>query len=273
MTLPKLNIFGQFSFEVATSIIGIFAVFIIYGFVALLIKKQSWSNEKKRRNIISVRNLFIFLYIVFILVVWSGEIKTFALSAAAIVAAFLVSFKELLLSFVGSVISNKTFRIGDYIEYDGIKGKIIDKNFVNTTVLISDKFTSKELIFPNLSYITNKVINLSSYGKFQVYKIKFSVERQEELIEKSKICKEIADSIINEQKEKVDLYFKNKQSEDVFFDVPKDISKISIDISDQKNPYFTLHYISHALDKDDTEDQIVQKYLESISKIDNKSDV
>lgn len=262
--------FGQFSFEVAASIIGIICLFISYGFFALLIKKQSWSNEKKRRNIISVRNLSIFLYIVFILVVWSGEIKTFALSAAAVVAAFLVSFKELLLSFVGSVISNKTFKIGDYIEYDGIKGKIIDKNFVNTTVLISDKFTSKELIFPNLSYITNKVINLSSYGKFQVYKIRFSVEKQEELIERSRICKEIADSIIEDQKEKLEIYFKNKQSEDVFFDVPKEITKISIDISDQKNPFFTLHYISHALDKDDTEDKIVQKYLESISNINDK---
>jgi small-conductance mechanosensitive channel len=185
--------------------------------------------------------------------------------------ATLIVFKEVILAIIGSVLTNKVFSVGDYIEYDGFKGKIVDKNFFNTRVLICSPFQNKELVFTNMHYITNKIVNLSKFGKFQTYQLQIGVDR----IEKVKECSEQA--LIFSKKalaphvEKYEKYFNEQKKEQLFFEAPPVEPQITYEIKEAKNLTFTIHYISHPLDQGAIEEEILKEYLTFASKF-NKED-
>ncbi len=253
--------FGNFLPEIFKTGITLFIFILVYTAIFFFIKRQDWSTSKKHKHAITTRNFFFFFFIITLLFIWSGEIKTFIFSAAAIVGALFIVFKELILALVGTILTNKTFYVGDHIEYDGIRGKIIDKNFFHTRVLISDPFQNKELVFPNMHYITNKIINMSKFGKFQSYSLVFGIDKIEEAHNASDKVLSIAKEVLSEHINSYVDYFKDKHKENIFFEIPNVEPQITHELSDIKKIYFTLHFISHPLDKYKIEKEIINKYL------------
>jgi hypothetical protein len=240
------------------------ALLLFVGFytaIFFFLKKQDWSTDKKHKLAVSIRNSLFFAFLIVVAFVWSGELKTFIFSFAAIFSAFVLVFKELILGMVGYIITNKVFSIGDYIEYDGIQGKIIDKTFLNTRVLITEPYLNKEMVFPNMHYITHKVINLSKFGKFQIYRMVFSSENISEIYDLSNSVLSIVNNAIAPHKEKYLNYYKEMNQENFLFEIPTVEPKITYDFSDVKKVSFTVYYMSHPLDKDSIENTIIQDYL------------
>lgn len=234
----------------------------IYTFISFFIKRQNWSREKKRKIGITTRNSIIFIFIITLIFLWGGGIKTLVLSAAAVCAAFFVTFKEVLLSFFGTLSSNRLFSIGDYIEYDGYKGRIIDKNFLNTRIVVLDTHQSKELIFPNMHYITNRIINMSRLGKYQAYSISISVEKTDILYIHAKKGMDIANLILQPFEQDFKTYFSQKSTDNIFFETPPIKPVLTFDLSDNKKPSFKINYISHPLDNSKIEQEILTNYLQ-----------
>lgn len=268
--LSKISAFFHHLFGVNfPEIVGSFSALLfficVYTFIFFIIKRQDWSNEKKRKHSISVRNGLFFFLVLTLIFLWGGELKTLILSAAAIFAAFFVAFKEVLLSILGSLVSNKIFSVGDYIEYDGIKGKIIDKNFLNTRVLVLDTHQNKELVFPNLSYITSRIINLSKFGKYQSYIINISVDRISQMHDLSGKALEISKRVLAPYKDKYVQYFNQKKIEDIFFESPNVEPILTFELNDSKRLSFKIHYISHPLDQPEIEIKILNEYLSAVS--------
>jgi len=265
----ELNIFHYKNFhEFLYTIISFFIFFLIYIGISVFIKQQNWPSEKKHKYYISTRNLLFFIFIINIVSIWSGEIKTFIFSAAAIFGAALLVFKEVLLAITGFILTGKSFSIGDYIEFDGVRGKVIDRNFFNTTILISDQFQNRELIFTNMHYITSKIINLSKFGELQSYSLTIGVNKISLMNELSQKGLLIAQEVIEPYKNKFQDYFKQQQKEKLFFEIPDISPKLTYQIENIEKPSFTLHYISHPLDKSKIENEIVKKYLAYISERD-----
>ena len=250
------------------TIVLIITLSVSYSFFSYFLKKSAWTTDKKRKLAINVRNSLGFFFIISLIFIWSGELKTMILTITALVAAMLIAYKEVFLSFAGSffITSEKVFSLGEYIEIDGVKGKVIDKNFVFTKILISEAFQTREMNIPNISFITGKVTNLSKYGKFQSFTLKLTVPSLAKINEYATEVDGIAKRALSTHHEKYTQYFEVKRKSDIFFEAPNKHYHIDYDLSDFKNPLIKLHYLAHPLDQKDIEEKIFKEYILKLEK-------
>ena len=196
---------GSYYNDIIHSFITLLILLVLYSFISFLIRNKIENIAQKRKYLINLRNTSIVLLILIEIFLWSGEIKTFFISATAIFAAFMVSFKDLIMSFVGSlfITSNKLFSLGDTIQINDIQGKVIDKNLFFTKLSISDGLGKKDLFVPNKFFIDTNFVNLSNSNGFKTLKLELVVSNinnikkiTEKLEEKSKIIAEIQEKNI-----------------------------------------------------------------------------
>lgn len=267
ISAPFHQLFGRNYGEAMGTIFLVLMIMVIYSISSYWIKKRSWSLDKKRRRSIGIRNSLGFILIVGVIFLWSGEIKTMILSITALAAAIIIAFKEMILCFLGSFLisSNKLFSLGEYIEIDGIKGKVIDKNFVYTKIIVSEPFQTREMNIPNIIFVTNKMVNLSHYGKFQSYLLKLSVPNFNQVKEFANTIESLANSVLREHQTKYMEYFTGKKQNDIFFDVPENYYSLEYDLSDNRNAVIKLHYLAHPLEQNDIETKILKGYVEKLN--------
>lgn len=258
--------FGKNFEEAVSSLLLITILTTVYVVCSYYIKSHETSNEKKLRRFVSLRNTTLFIMVIGLIVIWSGEIKTMILSITAMSAAIIIAFKEIILCFSGSLLiaSNKLFSIGDYIEIDGIKGKVIDKNFIYTRLSISDAMQLRELNVPNMTFITNKVINLSTSVSLQSYNLKLAAPSLQKLHYFGEEVKEIAEDVIGIKTE----YFKSffiRESTDFFRDIPQKFYHIEYDLADSRAVSIKLHYMSLPYQQQEIADKVLERYLFALS--------
>ncbi len=269
------NIMGSYTNEVFYSLIGFVIFLVILTSIRFFINKQEWHTEKKHKHYVSARNLLFFCFLISLVSIWAGEIKTFLFSAAAIFAALMIVFKELLLSFIGGILINNQFNVGDYISYDGVEGRIIDRNFFNTKVLVSSPFQNKELVFPNMHYVTNKITNLSRYGAYQVFHLDFGFQKLEDIEPASTQVLIFAQQALEPYKQSFIDYFEEREKEKIFFDSPNIDPKITFDLSDPKKLFFTLYFMAPRNKKEIIEREIIHKFItfsKTLTKTETKED-
>lgn len=257
--------------ELIGSLTSLLIFFILYSFIKYGIgKQQEWNNEKKRLYVVRVRNSFFIFYFIFLLFLWGGELKTLLFSAAALFAAFFITFKEAWLSVLGYFISNKSFPLNDFIDYDGITGKIIDRTFLYTKVAIYGNHNSKILVFPNMIYLTSKINNISKLGKYQSFKLSICNPDLKTLHKNSEFALTVAKNVIQKHLIGYEEYFKEKKENHLIFDIPSTEPVLTYNLSDQKNITFHINYIAHPSDRLAIENEIQSVYLQYIQDSDYK---
>lgn len=92
------------------------------------------SADLRRRWIITIRNACFFLLILGLIVIWSSQLRTLAISLVAIIVALVIATKELILCITGSFLkaSAGSFAIGDKIEVSNFRGLVIDQTLLAT---------------------------------------------------------------------------------------------------------------------------------------------
>ncbi len=139
-------------------------------------------SEEQRRWISRIKNGAVTLLVIGLIFVWLPELNTFALSITAFAVAFVIATKELILCISGALLRTGThaYRVGDWIEVNGITGAVIDHNLLSTSVAEIDSkhnrydFTGKTVILPNSVFLTHYVKNqnfLKNYvfHEFSIY--------------------------------------------------------------------------------------------------------
>ena len=120
----------------------------------------------------------------------AGGILTGA-SVSAIVIGF--AFKDIGENFLAGIILafNRPFRVGDIVELDGIKGKVIALNIRNTQI---KSFDGKDIYIPNASVIKNPVFNYTLDG-FMRYEFSINLDYGSNIEKAIDILKETMESI------------------------------------------------------------------------------
>ena len=138
---------------------------------------ESSSIEDKRRVLVVSRNVSLLLGVFGLLLVWASQIQTFALSMVALAAASVVATKELIMCLSGSVLrlSTKQYSVGDYIEINGLRGRVIDINLFNTLMMqlgphshISN-LSGKTVSFPNSWLLSHTLLRDNILGGYVVH--------------------------------------------------------------------------------------------------------
>lgn len=143
----------------------IYSLMIVIGAMGLrsVWLKLHWYNhpelelEQKRHFLVTTRNMMLVGILLMLLGIWSVQLKAFALSMVAVAAATVVALKELLMCFSGSILRvvTKQYSVGDYIEINHIRGRVVDINLLNTLVMqlspnpLIGRLSGKTVSFPN----------------------------------------------------------------------------------------------------------------------------
>lgn len=158
----------------------LFVTLILLGFFVLIkrllvkiIKRKS--RQERRLKINMVNNIFTLALILIVFNIWADEIQKFAFSIAAFIVAIVLATREFIQCFIGFlyVLSNRPFRIGDWIQVGNYFGEVHSNDWAKLTLLevnIDDyQYTGKTLYLPNSQLITSTIKNLNFLKRYTMH--------------------------------------------------------------------------------------------------------
>ena len=141
------------------------------------------SIENKRRSLVVSRNITMMLLLFGLAMIWAAQIQTLALSMFAVAAAIVVATKELIMCLSGSILRSvtKQYSIGDYIEINGLRGRVVDINMLNTLMMqigpnpLIGQLSGKTLSFPNSLLLSHTVRRDNILGDYVIHTVEIPV--------------------------------------------------------------------------------------------------
>ena len=171
--------------EVVESVLMVVALLVLRGILLNLYLRRHphYSIEEKRRSLVLSRNLTLILTIFGLAVIWATQIQTLALSMFAVAAAIVVATKELIMCLSGSILRSvtKQYSVGDYIEVDGLRGRVVDINLLNTLMMqigpnpLVGQLSGKTLSFPNSLLLNHSVRRDNILGDYVIHTVEIPV--------------------------------------------------------------------------------------------------
>lgn len=257
--------FGNNYSDVLYTVLFVIISLVIYSFLKFTINKNKWSKEKKQKHISTIRNITIAFVLLTIVVIWSGHLKTLIFSAAAIFSAILLIFRELILSIIGTLISSKTYYIGDYIEFEGKRGLIMDKTLFTTKILLMMSITEETMTFPNLHYLSNKVINIPKFGKYIYNELTISIDTDKININKClDTINKSMEITFNEYTKTTEKYIEEKIKQGRILTRPSITPELYYDLNDSKNTKIKIVFLAHPNDIKQLNTNLLDYYLRNI---------
>ncbi len=135
--------------------------------VRAISRNQGLTVEARRRWAINVRNTMVVTFVIGLTFIWAHELNAFAVSLVAVAVAFVLATKELILCLSGAVLrmGANVYSLGDRIEIHGLRGNVLDQNWLATTLLeigpgqMSQQYTGRAVVFPNSLLLSHPLIN------------------------------------------------------------------------------------------------------------------
>lgn len=126
--------------------------------------------EAARQSFVHAKNVIWVTAGLIIFTIWASKIAGLILSLAAVAGASLIVSKELIMCLLGYfyITGSRSFRIGDYIEVNGQKGKVVDVDLLATTLVENSQAnqqTGRTLSLPNSVWLSYPVRNISATGE------------------------------------------------------------------------------------------------------------
>ena len=171
--------------DVVESVLMVMALLVLRGVLLNLYLRRHphYSIEEKRRSLVLSRNLTLILTIFGLAVIWATQIQTLALSMFAVAAAIVVATKELIMCLSGSILRSvtKQYSVGDYIEVNGLRGRVVDINLLNTLMMqigpnpLVGQLSGKTLSFPNSLLLNHSVRRDNILGDYVIHTVEIPV--------------------------------------------------------------------------------------------------
>ena len=171
--------------EVVESVLMVMALLVLRGVLLKLYLRRHphYSIEEKRRSLVLSRNLTLILTIFGLAVIWATQIQTLALSMFAVAAAIVVATKELIMCLSGSILRSvtKQYSVGDYIEVNGLRERVVDINLLNTLMMqigpnpLVGQLSGKTLSFPNSLLLNHSVRRDNILGDYVIHTVEIPV--------------------------------------------------------------------------------------------------
>ena len=163
-------------YKLLTSLVLLIVLLFLKKGVLRLIRRISSHRGEDRRNQINILeqlgNAFI---IIVLMMVWSSEIQTLAISIAAFMVAIVLATREFIQCFMGFIyyLGARPFRVGDWIQMNNIIGEVVEMDWAKTTLLEVDpesfNYTGKHVYVPNSQLVTQTVRNLNFMRRYRLH--------------------------------------------------------------------------------------------------------
>ena len=142
--------------------------------------RQRWS--------VNIRNTLVFISIAGLIFIWAPHLQTVAVSFLAFALAFVIATKDLLDCLIGSIFrtASRAYSIGARIEINGIRGNVVDHNFLTTTLLeigpgqTSHQYTGRAMVIPNSLFLRHSLTNESYLKDYRLHIITVPLSIQDD---------------------------------------------------------------------------------------------
>lgn len=170
------------------------------------------SSEMRRRWIVMARNVSVLVFLLFMVVIWAAQLRTFAISVVAVAAAIVIATKELILCISGAVLraSASSFTVGDRIEVGTVKGDVVDYSLLTTTLMEvgpAHQHTGRAIVIPNAKFMSDQVINESFTDQYVFHSVVVPLEAKEDWRAAEAALAEVARSVCAEYLAEARVHF------------------------------------------------------------------
>jgi len=208
---------------------------------ARYLSRGAMSAERRRIHLVWARNIIWFAALMVIVSVWASTIAGFALSVAAVAGAILIVSKELVMCVHGYLYVTvvQPFKIGDVIEFQQLRGRVVDIDMFATTLVELDNAgqrTGKVAGFPNGLLLTHPLVNSTPNGDYALHAIQIPIpERLSHDLDRIEAAAQVAaDHATADWREDAMSHFA-KASEENFIALPSGKTKVSWDFSNPEH--------------------------------------
>jgi len=164
-------------YDVIGSVVLVAILLITRFFLKRAIIRHVSQREVRLKWLHTARNLLLLILVLGLAAIWAQELRTFALTLAAVGAAFVLATKELIQCVSAYLLraTGRSFSVGDRVEIGPYRGEVVDHNPLTTTILEigpgrSSHFrTGRTIVLPNNKLFENPVVNESSAESYAVH--------------------------------------------------------------------------------------------------------
>ena len=169
-----INFVTEYKF-LASVLLLVVLHFFKKGLLRLIKRRSSRKGEDRRNQINILEQLGNALIIILLMMVWSSEIQTLAISIAAFMVAIVLATREFIQCFMGFIyyLSARPFRVGDWIQMNSVIGEVVEMDWAKTALLEVDSqtfnYTGKHVYVPNSQLVTQTVRNLNFLRRYKLH--------------------------------------------------------------------------------------------------------
>jgi len=250
----------------------LFATVLAIGVAAVAMKgaqRLAWGRTggdpiSRRERVVWLKNGILLGCALAILSIWASKIAGFALSLAAVAGAALIVSKELLSNMLGSLVLtvSRPFRIGDYVEIAGVRGRVVDTDWATTTLnetLESHQLTGRTVTLPNSLLLSQAVRNESATGTYMLQIVRVAVPPEADVGRLERCLLDAAREVSAIWLDPAARHFAALESRSLV-DLPSAQPKVLLDLSDAKQTVLALRYVCRPSERVTTEQEILRRY-------------
>jgi hypothetical protein len=220
---------------------------------------------RRRGNFVLAKNLVLMVAVVAIGTIWASKIAGAALSLAAVAGAVLIVSKEFLLNLIGSTMLaiSKPYRVGDFIEIDGISGRVLDSDMLVTTlaeILEGNQLTGRTVSVPHALLLTKPVRNLTATGAYVINMLPVAIDPNSDIMAHEAALLRAANQVCEPWLLEADEHLKHQESRELV-DLPSAEPKVLIQMTSAKECTLALRYCCRPNNRVKVEQALLRLYL------------
>jgi small-conductance mechanosensitive channel len=219
----------------------------------------------RKGTLVLLKNLVLLAALIVIGTIWASKIAGAALSLAAVAGALLIVSKEFLSNLLGTgfLTVSRLYRVGDFIEVDGIAGRVIDTDLLATTLseaLEGSQLTSRTVAIPHSLLLVKPIRNLTATGAYVVNLLKVGADVNEDLIALETALLDAANEVCKPWLAEADAHLKLIESREMM-DLPSAAPRVILQLVSAKEALLSLRYACRPNDRVKVEQSILRRYL------------
>jgi small-conductance mechanosensitive channel len=224
---------------------------------------------RHRRNFVLAKNLVLITAVVIVGTIWASKIAGAALSLAAVAGAVLIVSKEFLANLLGGIMLaiSKPYGIGDFIQLEGISGRVVDSDMLVTTLaetLESHQMTGRSVSLPHSLLLVRPVRNLTATGNFMINIMTIAVYPSEDLLAQEAALLKAAETVCAPWLAEADRHLRRVSSHELV-DLPSAQPEILIQLNNALEYTMALRYCCRPNDRVQVEQSVIRIYLRTRS--------
>lgn len=254
--------------RIVATLIALIATMLALKLIQKAARVRSTSNTERahrRGNVVLLKNLVLLAALIVIGTIWASKIAGAALSLAAVAGAMLIVSKEFLSNLLGTALLtvSRTYRVGDFIELDGISGRVIDTDLLATTLSEAEdgnQITSRTVTLPHSLLLIKPVRNLTSTGAYVINMLKIAAEPTDDLAALEDALLKAAHEVCDPWLDDADAHLQRIESRELM-DLPSAEPKVILQLNDVKEATLSLRYTCRPNDRVKVEQAILRLFV------------